>query len=203
MCHEPKTCPVSKSFKNISVVASLTMVSRVLGLGRDMLVTAVFGTSALASAFYTAFTLPNLFRRLLGEGALTAALVPTLHDELKSGQRAGAFKLVNQVASWLFVVTGGIVVLAMGTMLQAERLAAVAQGWQLILRPLFSGESGLSHRGFDSPAFHGSVLQGRPGAVSSSAVFAVLHQTLPGTLCGRLDHAGDLSGSGARCEAVS
>ena len=66
------------------------MVSRVLGLGRDMLVTAAFGTSALASAFYTAFTLPNLFRRLLGEGALTAALVPTLHEELKARERAGA-----------------------------------------------------------------------------------------------------------------
>ena len=61
--------PVSKNLKNIGVVSALTMVSRVLGLGRDMLVTAIFGTSALASIFYTAFTLPNLFRRLLGEGA--------------------------------------------------------------------------------------------------------------------------------------
>ena len=126
---DPKTSRVSKSFKNISVVASLTMVSRVLGLARDMLVTAVFGTSALASSFYTAFTLPNLFRRLLGEGALTAAFVPTLHDELRDRERAGAFKLVNQVASWLFVVTGGVVALAMAAMLQAERLAAVAQRW--------------------------------------------------------------------------
>ncbi len=103
------------------------MVSRVLGLGRDMLVTAVFGTSALASAFYTAFTLPNLFRRLLGEGALTAALVPTLHEELKARERAGAFVLVNQVASWLFVATGVIVVVAMALLRQAEWLAGVAR----------------------------------------------------------------------------
>jgi len=116
---------VSKSLKNIGVVSALTMVSRVLGLGRDMLVTAVFGTSALASIFYTAFTLPNLFRRLLGEGALTAALVPTLHDELKARERAGAFALVNQVASWLLVVTGGIVVLAMVALGQAGMLV----GW--------------------------------------------------------------------------
>ena len=81
---------MSKSFKNISVVAAATMVSRFLGLGRDMLVTAVFGATALASSFYTAFTLPNLFRRLLGEGALTAAFVPTLSDELKASQRPGA-----------------------------------------------------------------------------------------------------------------
>ena len=87
------TRSVSKSFQNISVVAAATMVSRVLGLGRDMLVTAVFGVEALASAFYTAFTLPNLFRRLLGEGALTAAFVPTLHEELKARQREGAFEV--------------------------------------------------------------------------------------------------------------
>ena len=105
------------------------MVSRVLGLGRDMLVTAAFGTSALASAFYTAFTLPNLFRRLLGEGALTAAFVPTLHEELKARERAGAFALVNQVASWLFVATGVIVVGAMAALLQAAWLAGVARRW--------------------------------------------------------------------------
>lgn len=89
------------------------MVSRILGLVRDVLVTAVFGTTAFASAFYTAFTLPNLFRRLLGEGALTAAFVPTLSEELKQRERAGAFALVNQVASWLLVVSGGVVVSAM------------------------------------------------------------------------------------------
>lgn len=121
--------PVSKSLKNISVVASATMVSRILGLGRDVLVTAVFGTSALASSFYTAFTLPNLFRRLLGEGALTAALVPTLNEELKRGERAGAFGLVNQVASWLFVVTGSIVVLAMAALWPIARQAANVGRW--------------------------------------------------------------------------
>ena len=67
---------MSSSLKNISVVSAATLVSRVLGLVRDSLTAAVFGASALASAFYTAFTLPNLFRRLLGEGALTAAFIP-------------------------------------------------------------------------------------------------------------------------------
>ena len=124
-----ETKPVSKSLKNIGVVSALTMVSRVLGLGRDMLVTAVFGTSALASIFYTAFTLPNLFRRLLGEGALTAALVPTLQEELKSRERQGAFELVNQVASWLLVVTGGIVALAMLALAQAGKLVSIAGSW--------------------------------------------------------------------------
>lgn len=116
---------MSKSLKNISIVATTTMASRVLGLGRDMLTTAVFGTSALNSAFVTAFTLPNLFRRLLGEGALTAAFVPTLHDELARRQRAGAFTLVSQVASWLLVVTVAIVALAMGVLSQREWIEAL------------------------------------------------------------------------------
>ena len=82
---------MSKSLKNISVVATATVVSRVLGLVREIFITAVFGTSALNSAFVSAFTLPNLFRRLLGEGALTAAFVPTLAHELEHRQRAAAF----------------------------------------------------------------------------------------------------------------
>ncbi len=104
---------MSKNLERIGLVAGMTMVSRVLGLVRDMLTAAVFGTSALASAFYTAFTLPNLFRRLLGEGALTAAFVPTLNEELARRQRAGAFALVSQVASWLLVVTVAVVAVAM------------------------------------------------------------------------------------------
>jgi putative peptidoglycan lipid II flippase len=123
------TARVSRSFKNISVVALATMVSRVLGLGRDILVTAVFGVLALASSFYTAFTLPNLFRRLLGEGALTAAFVPTLTDELKHRGRGAAFALLNEVASWLFVVSGGVVALSMAAIWQADWIAARALGW--------------------------------------------------------------------------
>jgi putative peptidoglycan lipid II flippase len=104
---------MSKNLERIGLVAGTTMVSRVLGLIRDMLTAAVFGTTALASAFYTAFTLPNLFRRLLGEGALTAAFVPTLNEELARRQRAGAFELVSQVASWLLVVTAAVVAVSM------------------------------------------------------------------------------------------
>ena len=120
---------MSKNLKHIGIVASATLVSRVLGLGRDMLTTTVFGAGALNSAFVTAFTLPNLFRRLLGEGALTAALVPTLHEEMEKKRREGAFALVSQVASWLLVVTVGLVALAMFALGRAGWAAETAQGW--------------------------------------------------------------------------
>ena len=117
---------MSKHLKNISVVATATAVSRVLGLGRDILMAAVFGAGPLSSAFFSAFTLPNLFRRLLGEGALTAAFVPTMSHELEHNQRDGAFTLVSKVASWLLVVTTAIVLVAMLVMANAATLLRLA-----------------------------------------------------------------------------
>ena len=57
-------------------VALLTSLSRVAGLARDATLSRVFGAGALMDAFFFAFMIPNLFRRLFGEGALTAAFLP-------------------------------------------------------------------------------------------------------------------------------
>lgn len=122
---------MSQNLKNISVVATATVLSRVLGLVREILIAAVFGTGALASAYASAFTLPNLFRRLLGEGALTAAFVPTLTHELEHRQRSAAFALLSKVASWLLVVTVGVVVLAMIVMVNADALLRATGGLKL------------------------------------------------------------------------
>jgi putative peptidoglycan lipid II flippase len=160
---------VSKSFKNISVVASLTMVSRVLGLVRESLTAAVFGTSGLLSAFFTGQTLPNLFRRLLAEGALTAAFVPTLHDELEVGQRAGAFRLVNQVTSWLFLVSLGLVAVAMAVLGRDELIREVAGA-------LHADEA--TERRWLLAAWFGVILFPYLIFVSLAAVFSGALQTL-------------------------
>lgn len=112
---------MGQALRNIGIVSGVTMLSRVLGLGREMVVTAVFGTNALASAFSVAFTLPNLFRRLLGEGALTAAFVPTLQEETKRRGHTGALSLVNEVATWVLLATAVITGLAMAGL--------AAHGW--------------------------------------------------------------------------
>jgi putative peptidoglycan lipid II flippase len=119
---------VSKHLKNIGIVSLLTIVSRVLGLMRDQLGAAIFGASLLNSAFLTAFRLPNLFRRLLGEGSLTAAFLPTLQEELHTSDRPGAFALLNKVTSWLVVITCALVVLAMLFMGRMVTLALAAAG---------------------------------------------------------------------------
>ena len=63
-------------FKAASTVSLLTLASRVTGLARDLLMAAIFGASALTDAFNVAFRIPNLFRRLFGEGAFSQAFVP-------------------------------------------------------------------------------------------------------------------------------
>lgn len=87
----------ARHLRNMVVTAGGTMGSRVLGLGRDMLVTAFFGTTPVAGAFILAFQIPNLFRRLLGEGALTSALMPVMSHERKLGGKEQAFVFLNLV----------------------------------------------------------------------------------------------------------
>lgn len=105
---------MSKMLGQMGLVSAMTMLSRVFGLFRDMLITAVFGTSLLNSAFTAAFTLPSLFRRLLGEGALAAALMPNLSEEMESNGKKAVFQLVNKTLSWLLVICVALAIVAYG-----------------------------------------------------------------------------------------
>ena len=122
---------MSKNLKNIGVVSLLTVVSRVLGLMRESLTARAFGTSLMISAFITAFRLPNLFRRLLAEGSLTAAFVPTLQEELRDRGRQGAFALLSNVTSWLLVITVGLVGFAMVGFSRTWFMPAGDDKWRL------------------------------------------------------------------------
>ena len=126
-----ENCPVSRKLKNIGIVSFLTVVSRVLGVVRDEVQVAIMGGSVFIDAFVTAFTLPNLFRRLLGEGSLTAAFVPTLQEELHEAGRAGAFRLLNKVASWLLLVTSGLAATAMLLFSHSRVISWIDPKWYL------------------------------------------------------------------------
>jgi putative peptidoglycan lipid II flippase len=120
---------VSKSLKSIGVFSFVTAVSRVLALVRDSLSLAIFGASWLMSAFTTAFILPNLFRRLLAEGSMTAAFVPTLQEELHAGGREATFRLLSKVASWLLVVTGSLALVAMAVFSRSRLIPGHDEKW--------------------------------------------------------------------------
>ncbi len=114
----------ARQYQAMAKTASWTMVSRVLGLFRDQLTAAVFGASAIGSAFVLAFQIPNLFRRLLGEGALTAAIVPALADKtVKEGQPA-AFGFLNFVLRKVLPWMVGLTLLGIGAALAYDFASA-------------------------------------------------------------------------------
>lgn len=90
--------------KKVSVVSSLTILSRMLGLLRDILFFSCFGVSPIGSAFILAFSIPNLFRRMLGEGTLSSAFIPVYSETEKEYSLADAHKILNQVLTRLVVL---------------------------------------------------------------------------------------------------
>jgi len=87
--------------RNIATVGGMTMISRVLGFVRDILVAAVLGAGPLADAFFVAFKLPNLFRRLFAEGAFNAAFVPQFAGFLESNGKDVARVFAEQALAVL------------------------------------------------------------------------------------------------------
>lgn len=94
--------------KAASTVSLLTLVSRVSGLLRDLLMASMFGANALTDAFNVAFRIPNLFRRLFAEGAFSQAFVPVLAaTKAKEGDEATRLLIANvaTVLTWALVLT--------------------------------------------------------------------------------------------------
>lgn len=120
-----------QNLKNIAVVSLSTVGSRLLGLLRDILIFAALGTSLWNSAFILAFTLPNLFRRLLGEGALTSALVPVFSDVMERTGRTGAFRFFNQVLLRLLLALVVIVTAGMGLLAWSSGQSWLPERWVL------------------------------------------------------------------------
>jgi len=86
--------------KRVSTVGSWTLVSRILGFVRDVLIARVLGAGMLADAFFVALKLPNFFRRIFGEGTLTVALIPVLAEQKKLGEDE-AHQYLNALAGLL------------------------------------------------------------------------------------------------------
>src|SRR5687767_13068741 len=87
--------------KVLATVSSLTFVSRVLGFVRDAIIARVFGAGVATDAFFVAFKLPNLLRRLFAEGAFSQAFVPILAEYKNQRGDAETRRLVDHVAALL------------------------------------------------------------------------------------------------------
>jgi putative peptidoglycan lipid II flippase len=97
--------------RSFATVASNTLVSRVLGFVRDILIAATLGAGTVADAFFAAFKLPNLFRRLFAEGAFNAAFVPMYARRREGADNGDGAEAAQAFADAVFTVMCTVLVL--------------------------------------------------------------------------------------------
>src|SRR5215468_7697315 len=127
---------MSQMLKSSGAMAAATMTSRLLGMVREIVYAAFMGNTWVASAFMLAFQVPNLFRRLLGEGALTAAFIPIFKQkEIRDGE-AEMWRAANAVISGLLAAAGILTVLVIVGISIALAVHQFEDTTQLMLRLL-------------------------------------------------------------------
>lgn len=99
--------------KTLATVSSMTLLSRILGFVRDFVIARTFGAGLLTDAFFVAFKLPNLLRRLFAEGAFSQAFVPILGEYRNKRGPEETRLLVDRVSSALFLLVLAVTVLGM------------------------------------------------------------------------------------------
>src|SRR6516162_8884235 len=102
---------MSKMLKSSGAIALATLISRLLGMVREIVYYGFMGGGWVNDSFQLAFTIPNLFRRLLGEGALTAAFIPIFKEKEKLHGEAEMWRASNAVISGLVVSASVIIAL--------------------------------------------------------------------------------------------
>jgi len=121
-----------KLARSAGLIGVATMASRLLGVAREMVLSALFGASSGVEmdAFNVAFRVPNLLRDLFAEGAMTAAFIPTFSRTLTQQGRDAAWRLGNLVINALLVVTGTLVIL--GILFAYPITHAIAPGFAAV-----------------------------------------------------------------------
>lgn len=159
-------------FFHAKLIGLLTLLSRVLGLVREVVAGHYLGTGMVASAFTVAFTIPNLFRKLLGEGALSQAFIPLYAQAIRKGQtadgeNAGDFaaasvKLLTQILIAITVVGEAIIGICMflarhspraDRMLMLQFAAIMLPYVMLVCGGAFLAGILQVHKRFGAPAF--------------------------------------------------
>ena len=104
---------MSRMLRSGAIVSAMTMVSRVLGLARDAIIFHFFPAGGALDAFFVAFRVPNLLRRMVAEGAFSLAFIPVLAEYKESRSKEDLQNLINHVAGTLSLVLFGITVIGM------------------------------------------------------------------------------------------
>ncbi|HKZ46087.1 MAG TPA: murein biosynthesis integral membrane protein MurJ [Thermodesulfobacteriota bacterium] len=96
--------------KAASIVGSATFLSRILGYIRDAVIAAYFGAGASADVFFIAYRIPNFFRRIVGEGALTVSFIPVFTEELSLGSRERAKRLASRAFTFFTIILAALTI---------------------------------------------------------------------------------------------
>jgi len=115
--------------RSVGVVGGFTLLSRGLGMLRDILIAYHFGTSVLASAFFVAFTIPNLFRRLFGEGALAASFIPVFIETRTHKGDTAAWDMAAKVVTMAAALLSGIAVLGVVLFSAGMHVPCISERW--------------------------------------------------------------------------
>ena len=115
-------------------VGGFTMLSRILGMVREMMLASVFGTTLAMSAFVVAFRIPNLFRALFGEGALSSALIPVFLETRRQTGEAEAWTLARRVTTLVGAFLALVIALGVAGMSVAlAHPAWLSEKWAAVL----------------------------------------------------------------------
>ncbi|MEN8785095.1 MAG: murein biosynthesis integral membrane protein MurJ [Akkermansiaceae bacterium] len=102
--------------RSLMTISGFTLMSRVLGVVRDILIARFLGTGVVADAFFAAFRFPNMFRRIFGEGAFNAAFVPLFGKRVTADGRNSAMQFANNAFTILFGTLGVLTLVAIPLM---------------------------------------------------------------------------------------
>ena len=130
-----------KLLKSTATVGSATIVSRILGFVRDVVLAKMFGASGETDAFFLAFKIPNFMRRLFAEGSFSLAFVPVLSEYKANGDRQALRDLIDHVTGTLAAVL--LVLTAIGILAAPVVLSVFAPGWLADDRPEFYLSAGM------------------------------------------------------------
>src|SRR5205809_2287506 len=106
----PIAAPAKSFLGHAKLIGALTFLSRIVGLAREIVAGHYLGTGIVASAFTVAFTIPNLFRKLFGEGALSAAFIPLYAQAIKHEHPDKANEFAAAAVNLLCAILLGITV---------------------------------------------------------------------------------------------
>lgn len=117
----------SKLLRSTGTVGGFTLLSRILGLVRDVVFARLFGAAGVMDAFFVAFRIPNIFRRFFAEGSFSQAFVPVFAEYDERGDHAAVRELVDRTAGTLGIILFGIT--ALGVVAAPVFIAIFAPGF--------------------------------------------------------------------------